>query len=88
MLAVVTNVYIDGMNLFYGCLKGTPYKWLDLVALSKVLMPRDSIQTVRYFTARVSNRAHDPGMDKRQDHYLQALRTRPEVRIHLGHFSP
>ena len=23
-------VYIDGFNLFYGMLKGTPYKWLDL----------------------------------------------------------
>lgn len=25
-----TKIYIDGFNLFYGCLKGTPYKWLDL----------------------------------------------------------
>ena len=25
-----TNVYIDDLNLFYGALKGTPYKWLDL----------------------------------------------------------
>jgi len=25
-----TVVYIDGFNLFYGALKGTPYKWLDL----------------------------------------------------------
>ena len=24
-----TNVYIAGLNLFYGALKGTPYKWLD-----------------------------------------------------------
>ena len=21
--------YIDGYNLYYGLLKGTPYKWLD-----------------------------------------------------------
>lgn len=27
---MLTNVYVDGMNLFYGCLKRTPYKWLDL----------------------------------------------------------
>jgi hypothetical protein len=26
----IANVYIDGFNLFYRCLKGTPYKWLDV----------------------------------------------------------
>jgi hypothetical protein len=86
MLAVVTNVYIDGMNLFYGCLKGTPFKWLDLVALSKILMPQHQIQTVRYFTARVISRPHDPYSHLRQDVYLQALATLPEIAIHLGHF--
>jgi len=31
-------VYVDGFNLFYGCLKGTPHKWLDLLSLfEKVL---------------------------------------------------
>ena len=29
-----TNVYVDGFNLYYGCLKGTPHKWLDLDALA------------------------------------------------------
>ena len=28
---VITNVYIDGFNLYYGCLKRSPYKWLDFV---------------------------------------------------------
>ena len=28
-----TIVYIDGYNLYYGLLKGTAYKWLDLLAL-------------------------------------------------------
>ena len=28
-----TRVYIDGYNLYYGCLKGTAFKWLDLLAL-------------------------------------------------------
>ena len=26
-------VYVDGFNLYYGALKGTPWKWLDPVAL-------------------------------------------------------
>lgn len=28
-----TRVYIDGYNLYYGCLKGTRFKWLDLLPL-------------------------------------------------------
>lgn len=28
-----TRVYIDGYNFYYGCLKGTPYKWLDMLQL-------------------------------------------------------
>ena len=27
-----TFVYVDGFNLYYGVLKGTPWKWLDLPA--------------------------------------------------------
>ena len=40
---VRTNIYIDGFNLYYGCLKNTPHKWLDLRALCQVLLPRDTI---------------------------------------------
>lgn len=25
-----TNVYVDGFNLYFGCLKDTPHRWLDL----------------------------------------------------------
>ena len=28
-----TTLYIDGFNLYYGVLKGSPYKWLDVVKL-------------------------------------------------------
>jgi len=28
-----TRIYIDGYNFYYGCLKGTPHKWLDLLPL-------------------------------------------------------
>lgn len=27
---IKTNIYIDGYNLYYGCLKHTPYKWLNI----------------------------------------------------------
>ena len=47
-----TFVYVDGFNLYYGALKGTPFKWLDLVALfEKVLQPRHR-STLRQLRAR------------------------------------
>ena len=30
-----TRVYIDGFNLYYGAVKGTSFKWLDLVELAR-----------------------------------------------------
>lgn len=53
-------VYVDGFNLYFGALKGTPYKWLDLDALARRLAPNDDIVAVRYFTARVTTRRSDP----------------------------
>ena len=61
-----TNVYIDGFNLYYGCLKGTPHRWLDLAAFSQASFPppRNQINRIRYFTAHVNarpnNRANPP----------------------------
>ena len=83
-----TFVYVDGFNLYYGALRGTPWKWLDLPALfAKVLQPRHDILKVKYFTARVSGTASDPSKPQRQDVYLRALRRyRPEVEVYFGHF--
>ena len=39
-----TFVYVDGFNLYYGALKGTPFKWLDPVALlNRILQPRHDV---------------------------------------------
>ena len=32
-------VYVDGFNLYYGSLKRTPYKWLDLGRLCAEMLP-------------------------------------------------
>jgi uncharacterized LabA/DUF88 family protein len=82
-----TNVYIDGFNLYYGCLKGTSYKWLDLDTLCGKLMPRDEIHKIRYFTARITARPGDPDSPTRQATYLRALETIPHLSVHLGHFQ-
>ena len=36
-----TTVLIDGFNLYYGLLKGTQWKWLDLVSFSQALLGDD-----------------------------------------------
>lgn len=79
-------VYIDGFNLYYGATKGTPYKWLDLGLLCHHMLPKDSIQEIKYFTAKVNARAHDPQQPFRQQLYLRALRTIPRFKIIYGHF--
>jgi hypothetical protein len=58
---VAVNVYVDGFNLFYGALRGSPHRWLDLGALCSALLPNDEIHRIRYFTARVTSRPGDPG---------------------------
>lgn len=81
-----TYVYIDGFNLYYGALKDTDYKWLDLEALCRRLLPKDDVRRIRYFTARVSARPDDPQQPQRQQAYLRALGTSNAVSIHYGHF--
>ena len=83
---MVTNVYVDGFNLYYGCLRGTQYRWLDLEALCRRLLPQDSIHRIRYFTARVTPRPSNPQASQRQQAYLRALETIPYLTVHLGHF--
>lgn len=59
-LRIRVYVYVDGFNFYYGALKGTPWKWINLVELSKRLVPSNfTISKVKYFTARVSG-AEDP----------------------------
>jgi uncharacterized LabA/DUF88 family protein len=83
---VATNVYVDAFNLYYGCLRGTPYRWLDLGGLCAQLLPRDRINRIRYFTAALSARPDDPRARQRQQIYLRALGTVPGLSIHYGHF--
>jgi hypothetical protein len=82
-------VYVDGFNLYYRALKGTPYKWINLFELaSRVLDPADTVEVVRYFTARVSARSGDPDAPRRQQIFLNALRTVPQIKFHYGRFLP
>ncbi len=81
-----TNVYIDGFNFYYGAVKGTPYKWVDLARLCTLLLPKNQINQVKYFTAPVSARPGDPDQPNRQQMYFRALRTCPNLSIIEGRF--
>ena len=81
-----TNVYIDGFNLYYA-IKHTSYKWLNLSLLCSKLLRADNIQKIYYFTAKVKALPHDPSAPVRQETYIRALKTLPDLEIHdEGHF--
>lgn len=80
------NVYIDGFNLYYAALRGTPYLWLNLRELCERSLPGHDIHRIKYFTAHVKARPRDPNQPVRQQTLLRALRTIPGITIHLGDF--
>ncbi|TVQ76620.1 MAG: NYN domain-containing protein [Bradymonadales bacterium] len=82
-----TYVYIDGFNLYYGCLRHTNYKWLNLEALCSNLLKENEIVKIKYFTARVSPRVDDEDAPLRQSAYLKALETLDKVECYFGHFK-
>ena len=83
-----TIVYVDGFNFYYGEVRGTPWKWLDPVALfRKVLGRQNTLVKIKYFTARVQPSPNDPNVNVRQETYLHALRAHcPLVELYYGHF--
>ena len=83
-----TTIYVDGFNLYYGCLKDTKYRWLNLEELFRNILQDDhKIEKIHYFTAKLKSLSHDSTTLDRQKAYLNALRTLPAVKIHYGHFA-
>lgn len=81
-------VYIDGYNLYYGLIKGTPNKWLDLWAFSESLLNgRFDLVAVKYFTAPIKTHPHDFAAIDRQKIYLQALKTQGKVSVIQGFYA-
>ncbi len=83
---MITNLYIDGFNLYYRALKDTPFRWLDLRKLAETLFPQDDIRRICYFTARLDVRPGNPGQAQRQLIYLRALATLPGFDAYFGVF--
>jgi uncharacterized LabA/DUF88 family protein len=83
--------YIDGFNLYFGLRsKGWKrYYWLDLQRLcGNLLKPHQRLVFTKYFTARITATADDPGKPRRQAVFLEAIETLPETRIFYGHYLP
>ncbi len=84
-------VYVDGLNLYYGLKsrRWRRYYWLDLRRLAeRLLRPGQQLAIVRYFTARFEPQADDPDQHVRQDTYLRALETLPDLTIQYGQHLP
>jgi hypothetical protein len=77
---LTTNVYIDGFNFYYGALRNTAHRWLNLEKLCQLLLPTRTIVQIKYFTALVSARPTDPNQPVRQQLYLRALGIVQQVR--------
>ena len=83
-----TNIYVDGFNLYFGALKGTPHKWLDICKLCQLLLsPNNQIATVKYFTANVTGTPGDPDKPLHQQIYIRALfATNSRLEVIRGQF--
>lgn len=82
-------VYIDGFNLYRRSISGHPEaKWLDLLALSRNLLPEYEVTKVHYFTSQTKPFAfRDSGRALRHQIYLRAISTlAPQVETTLGSF--
>jgi uncharacterized LabA/DUF88 family protein len=82
-----TYVYIDGFNFYYGCIRNSPYRWLDLFKFAHAMLPKNEVVRVKYFTAIVKSSTNDPTKVVRQQTFLRALGTIPQIEIFLGSFQ-
>jgi len=83
-------IYVDGYNLYYSRLRGTPYKWLDLVQLFRdhILRPQvpdAELVGLKFFTApamaKFASHGHESMVS--QNEYHRALRARHQGLIEI-----
>ena len=59
---------------------------MNLAELCLQVLPGLAINRIRYFTALVKSRPSDPQIRLRQETYIRALQTLPNLTVHYGHF--
>ncbi len=79
-------VYVDGFNLYFG-LRSKGWKrfyWLDIRKLAQSLLKQgQKLIRTKYFTSRVTK---PPDKAARQNTFMEALQTLPDVDIFFGHY--
>lgn len=88
-------IYVDGYNLFYGCLKHSPDKWLDLKTLFDRILreqdPSSELVAIKFFTADILAKlaSHGQKAHQAQQRYHRALETLypASVQIIKGRYS-
>lgn len=91
-----TRIYIDGYNLFYGCLKHSEDKWLDLYELfaNKIVRqqtPRAQVEKINFFTANIKAKIATNGQlaqQAQQTYHNALMQCYPEhISIIKGYYS-
>ena len=90
-----TVCYVDGFNLYYGCLKATSYKWLDIYKLFTRIInennPEANLLQIKFFTAPIKTKlaSHGDAAGAAQMAYHRALTTLYPQHIFIfeGYFS-
>lgn len=90
-----TIVYIDGFNLYFGLLKNTSFKWLNLPTLIteivKIQNPNSNVEKIKYFTAPVKANfsIHKEKAPQSQNHYHRALLSVSDNKLEIinGYFD-
>ena len=85
-----TMIYVDGYNLFYGCLKHTRYKWLDLHKLFVEHIvhaqdPASNVTQLKFFTADIKAKIASNGQaaTQAQQSYHRALQEKYPTSIEI-----
>lgn len=82
-----TFAYVDGFNLYHLALQETSYRWSNpKLLLENVLGHPNGLAKLNLYTARVSAKI-DPDAPRKQQIYLNALSTLPDVEVTFGNFQ-
>ncbi|WP_426344848.1 NYN domain-containing protein [Pseudoduganella sp. R-32] len=82
-------VYVDGYNLYYGRLRGTDFKWLDIVKLFDALLAQrdqnEQLVVVKHFTAPALAHfaTHGAASVEAQSAYHRALKAKHKDRFEV-----
>jgi len=84
-----TSIYIDGFNLYYSAVKGTPYKWLDSYDCALIVSnDSDLAEAMRLIKAHHPQKRLGlvfPGEKGKGRYPSRELVTHSDFVKHLGH---